>query len=85
MTIINRNGFKGYIDPKAAALVAQALSGDNANPVVLAIWAQLLRVPEWDKARLALLLDLEKRARAGENVLLEYPKFRLLPIDEKPY
>lgn len=82
---MDRRGFKGFIDLKRQYWVEQALSGNNADPVVLAIWAHLLRVKESDKKKVALLLDLEKRARAGENVLLQYPQFRLLPIDEKPH
>lgn len=79
---MDRRGFKGYIDTKRQYWVAQALKGDNANPIVLQIQAQLLRVSENDHETLALLLDLEKRARNGENVLEEYPKFRIVPIDE---
>lgn len=59
------------------------IAGPDGDIVVATIRAQLNRVDENKKEEVALLYDLERRARLGENVLLSYPQYRLTAIDRR--
>jgi len=80
----DRRGFKGLINTEDQRIVekAFAVSGVDSDKVVETIRIQLLRVKEERVEEVALLRELEKRAMQGENVLLEYPKYRLINADE---
>lgn len=82
---MDRRGFKGLINTTDQRIVekAFAVSGVDSDKVVETIRIQLLRVSERRPEEVALLRELEKRAMLGENVLLEYPKYRLVGIDER--
>jgi hypothetical protein len=62
---------------------AYRIAGPDGDKVVEIIRAQLNRVDERKKEEIALLYELERRARLGENVLLSYPQYRLTAIDRR--
>lgn len=77
--LVPRRGFKGLEDTKREEVLVKTFRnyGGVVIQQALMIQAQLLRVNEKNKEEIELLEQLLIRAIRGEDVLREYPKYRI--------